>query len=128
MISPMRSFIVRVLVNGVAIWLAALIVPGVGIGGQDVGDQVLTVLLVALIFGLVNAVLGPIVRVVTFPLYVLTLGLFTFVVNALLLWFSAWISGELGLDFTVDGFLPALLGSVVVSIVSVGLNAVTKKG
>lgn len=122
-----RSFVVRVLTNGVALWVAALIVPGVGLGGDDLGEQALTVLLVALVFGLVNAVLGPILRIVTFPLFVLTLGLFTFVVNALLLWLTSWLTGELGLEFVVDGFVAALLGSLVVSIVSVGMNALVRE-
>jgi putative membrane protein len=120
-------FLLRVLTTGVAIWVAAWMVPGVGLGGAELGEQALTVLLVALVFGLVNAVIGPVVRVLTFPLFILTLGLFTFVVNALLLWLTGWLSAELGLDFTVDGFVPALLGSLVVSIVSVGLNAVVRR-
>lgn len=128
MMPAMRSFLVRVLTNGVAIWVAALLVPGIGLGDDDFAGQALTVLLVAVVFGLVNAVLGPIVRIVTFPLFVLTLGLFTFIVNALLLWFTGWVSAEVGLDFTVDGFVAALLGSLVVSLVSVGLNAVVRSG
>lgn len=124
----MRSFLLRVLANVVAIWLATMLVPGVEIGGTELSDRALTVVLVSLVFGVVNVVLRPIVRVVTFPLYVLTLGLFTFVVNALLLWFTAWLSGELGLDFAIEGFVPALLASLVVSIVSVGFNAFTDRG
>lgn len=123
----MRSFALRVLTNGVALWVAALLVPGVGLGGDELGEQILTLLLVALVFGLVNAVLGPLLKIVTFPLFVLTLGLFTFVVNALLLWLTAWLSTELGLDFRVDGFWAALLGSLVVSLVSVGMNALIRE-
>ncbi|QBI19801.1 phage holin family protein [Egibacter rhizosphaerae] len=122
----MRAFLLRAIVNGVAIWIATLLVPGVEIGGTEATDQAITIALVAVLFGVVNAVLGPILRTLTFPLVLLTFGLFTFVVNALLLWFSAWLGGVLGLDFTVDGFLAALLGSLVVTIVSVALSAATR--
>lgn len=121
------KFVLRVLVAGAAIWVAAWMVPGIELGGAEWTDQALTAVIVGAIFGVINAVIGPIVKLFALPLLLLTLGLFTFVINALLLWFTAWLAGELGLDFAVDGFLAALLGALVVSIVSVGLNMVLRR-
>jgi putative membrane protein len=97
-------------------------VEGVAIAQDNTGDQVLTLIGVALIFGLVNAIVRPIVRLLTLPLFVLTLGLFTFVVNALMLLLTVWISGRLDLPFVVDGFGAALLGALVISVVSFMIN------
>lgn len=119
----MKGFLIRVVVTGLALWLAAVIVPGVELGGDDLTQRVVTLLLVALVFGVVNAVLRPIVTVVAFPLYILTLGLIALVVNALLFWLTAALAGRLGLAFDVEGFLAALLGSLVVSIVTAVLGA-----
>lgn len=118
----MRGFVLRVLVNAVAIWLAAVIVPGVRLGDDDLGAQVLTVVVVGVIFGLVNAVLKPILTVLTFPLFVLTLGLFALLLNALLLWLTSALAATLGLAFEVSGFWSAVGGALVVSIVSVGFS------
>jgi putative membrane protein len=119
--------IVRILVTGLAVWLAAVIVPGVEITGAEAVDQVLTVLGVAVIFGLVNAVLGSVLRVLTLPFTILTLGLFALVVNALLLWITAAIAGALDLPFEVTGFWAAFLGALVVSIVRLGLSRATRE-
>jgi putative membrane protein len=123
----MRSFVIRLLVTGVAIWVAAVIVPGVELAEADFTSQAGTVLLVALIFGVVNALLGPILRILTLPLALLTLGLFSLVVNGLLLWITAGLADRLGLAFTVEGFWPAFLGALVVSLVTVGLGAVLRR-
>lgn len=122
----MRAFLLRVLTTGVALWFAAWIVPGIVLDDRELSDRILTVLLVALVFGLVNAVLGPLLRVLTFPLFVVTLGLFSLVVNALLLWLTGWLSAELGLRFSVEGFWSALLGALVVTVVSVGVGALLR--
>lgn len=118
--------LLRLVVNAVAIWVAAAIVPGVELGGSDTQETVVTALLVGAIFGLVNAVIKPIVAILALPLFILTLGLITFVVNALLLLFTAWLAGELDLAFTVEGFVAALLGAIVVSLVSFGLNTLVR--
>jgi putative membrane protein len=118
----MRGFVLRVLANAVAIWIAAVIVPGVALGEHELGPQVLTLLVVGAIFGVVNAVLKPILTILTLPLFVLTLGLFALVINALLLWLTGALAGAFGLAFDVDGFLSALLGGLVVSIVSLGVS------
>jgi putative membrane protein len=118
----MRGFLVRLVISGIAIWVAALIVPGVQLGEAEFGEQLLTILVVALIFGVVNAVLGPVIRVVTLPLYLLTLGLFSLIVNALLLWLTGWMATQMGLAFSVVGFWGAVLGALVVSLVTVALG------
>lgn len=82
----------------------------------------LALLAVAVVFGLVNGLIRPIVRLLTLPLFILTLGLFTFVVNALMLLLTSWLSERLDLPFRVHGFGAALLGAVIVSVVSFLLN------
>lgn len=120
----MLSLITRLVVNAVALWVATLIVSGVEIEQASTQEQVLTLLVVALIFALVNIVVRPVVKLLSLPLYVLTLGLFTFIVNALMLWLTSWVAGLLNVPFTVDGFWPAVLGGLVVSFVSWLLNLV----
>lgn len=110
------NFLIRWLVNAVALWVAARIVPGI-----HVQDEV-ALIAAALILGLVNALIRPLLKLLTLPIILLTLGLFTFVINAVLLLLTSWIAGLLGIGFQVDGFLPALLGALVVSIVSLALN------
>jgi putative membrane protein len=116
--------IVRLLAGAVALAVAAALVEGIWVGPGTTGERALTLLGVAIIFGLVNAVVRPVVRLFTLPLFVLTLGLFTFVVNALMLLLTAWIGEQLDLAFEVDGFLAALLGALVVSVVSFVINVV----
>lgn len=108
-------FLIRVLINAVGLWVATQIVRGISFSGTN---MLLELLLVAVIFGVVNAVIKPILAVLTCPLYLLTLGLFTFVVNALMLLLTSGIAGALGLGFHVDSFVSALLGAIVISIVS----------
>jgi putative membrane protein len=87
------SFLLRVGLTGLALWVVTLIVPGIDfVGGSSTIEKVGIVAVVALIFGLVNAVIKPIVQVLSIPLYILTLGLFHVVINALMLWITAWIT------------------------------------
>ncbi|MCD0482267.1 phage holin family protein [Streptacidiphilus sp. ASG 303] len=118
----MKSFVVKTLINAAAIWVAAWIVDGIVLSGGSTGQKILTAVLVALVFGLVNGLIKPLVRLLSLPLFVLTLGLITFVINALMLWLTSWASDQLELDFHVEGFWSALLGSLIISIVSWGLN------
>jgi putative membrane protein len=114
-------FLVRLLVNALALWLTTLLVAGVHVVPFSPGDTlavVLTYLLVALIFGVVNGVIGNFIRIVAFPLYLLTLGLLALVVNALLLLLVSWISGLLGFGLVVDGFWWGVLGALVLGILS----------
>ena len=116
------AFAIRVAVIAVSLWVATLIVPGIEVAAGDTGAQVGTLVVVALIFGLVNAVLKPLIKVVGCPLYVLTLGLIGFVVNALLFLLVGAIADGLGLPFTVDGFGPAFVGAIVVAVVGFVLH------
>ncbi|TDE10082.1 phage holin family protein [Jiangella asiatica] len=119
----MMSFLVRLIVNGIALWVATQIVDGVTISSDSTSDELLTLLVVALIFGVVNALIKPVVQLLSLPLLILTLGLFTLVVNALMFWLTSWISDQLDVPFHVDGFFwEAVLGALVVSFVSWVLN------
>jgi len=106
--------LLRILINAAALWVATQIVPGVTHTGPW-----FTLLLVALVFGLLNALVRPILKLLTCPLILLTLGLFTFVINAIVLWLTSAISESLGLGFHVAGFVPAFVGALVVTLVSV---------
>lgn len=112
------AFAVRVVVVAVALWVATLFVPGIGNEASTSGARAATLLVVALIFGLVNAVIKPIVKTVGCAFYVLTLGLISFVVNALLFLLVGWIAERMGLPFTVSGFWAAFWGAIVVAVVS----------
>ncbi len=115
--------LVRILVNAAALAVAAALVGGITLGQDSTtGRRVLALLAVAVVFGLVNGLIRPIVRLLTLPLFILTLGLFTFVVNALMLLLTSWLSERLDLPFRVHGFGAALLGAVIVSVVSFLLN------
>ncbi|MEJ6488683.1 phage holin family protein [Leucobacter sp. USCH14] len=124
----MRTLI-RVLVNAFALWLTTLIVGGSGNHGvwidpinADGSGQVITLVLVALVFGLVNGTLGKVVRFVSIPLYILTLGLFGLIVNGLLLAVVAWLSDLAGFGLRLDGFWWGVLAALVLSILSGILN------
>lgn len=116
-------FLIRVVINAVGLWVAAQIIQGISFTGPN---MILGILIIAVIFGVVNAVIKPILAILTCPLYILTLGLFTFVVNALMLLLTSFIAGQLGLGFHVDGFYAALLGAIVISIVSFLLSIVLR--
>lgn len=116
------SFIVRVVVVAVSLWVATLIVPGIDNSAGTTANRLLTLLAVALIFGLINAVLKPLIKVVGCPFYILTLGLFGLVVNALLFLLVGWLAKGIGLPFTVDGFWAAFWGAIVVSVVGFVLH------
>ena len=117
----MIRFFIRLLVNAVALWLTTLLVAGVQVVPFPPGNTtsvVLTYLIVALIFGLVNGIIGNFIRIVAFPLYILTLGLIALVVNACLLLLVSWISTLLGFGLHVDNFWWGVLGAVVLALIS----------
>jgi len=115
--------VIQLLINAAALYVAQLLVDGLDFDFSEAGAW-WEFLLVALIFGLVNTFLKPILRLLTLPITMVTLGLFLLVLNALLLLFVGWISSELALGLTIDGFVPALLGSIVISLVSLVLSMV----
>src|SRR4051794_33798727 len=107
------AFLIRLLVNAAALWAATRLVTGVTYQGAF-----LPFLGVALVFGLVNAIIRPILKFLTFPFFIFTFGLFAFVLNALMLWLTSSVSQALGIGFHVSGFGPAFWGALVVSIIS----------
>ncbi|GAA0576567.1 phage holin family protein [Kribbella sandramycini] len=120
----MKNLIIRLLANAVALAVAAWLVGGITIEGATRSRQILTLLIVAAIFGVVNAVVKPLVKLVSLPLLILTLGLLTFVINAAMLLLTSWITGKLDVQFHVDGFWSALFGALIISIVGMIINAV----
>lgn len=125
----MRNFALKTAINGVALWLAAIVLPEIRLGEQapELSNRLVTILLVALVFGLLNAVMKPLVTLFSLPMIILTLGLFTIVVNAIMLELTAAVAGAIGLDFYVDSFFwAAVLGSLIVSFVSMLLNTLLK--
>ncbi len=117
----MKGFVVRLIVTALALWVAVRLVPGISFTGTP-----LALLGVALVFGATNAVLKPILTVLTCPLILVTLGLFTLVVNAVLLLATARLSQALGLGFVVDGFWPAFWGGLLIGLASVVLLGMTR--
>jgi putative membrane protein len=112
------GFVIRWLINAVALWVTTLVVPGIDVTAQGTGKGILTILIVALIFGLVNAIIKPIVKLVGCVFYLVTLGLIALVVNALLFLLTDWLAGLLKLPFSIDGFWPAFWGAIVMGVVS----------
>ena len=110
-------FLVRLLVNAAALWVATQVVSGVTFDGGP-----LPMLGVALVFGVVNALLRPVAKILTFPIIIVTLGIFALVINGLMLWLTSSLSSALGLGFHVSGFWAAFWGAIVVSLVSLVLS------
>jgi putative membrane protein len=118
------ALVIRVIVVAVSLWVATLIVPGIDNTAGTTSSRIGTLIGVALIFGLINAVLKPLIKVVGCPFYILTLGLIGLVVNALLFLLVGAIAEGIGLPFTVGGFGAAFLGAIVVSVVGFALHMV----
>jgi len=116
-------FLIRLLVNAAALWIATQVVSGVTFDGGP-----LPMLGVALVFGVVNALLRPIARILTFPIIIVTLGIFALVINGLMLWLTSSLSSALGLGFHVRGFWAAFWGAIVVSLVSLVLSMLIRDG
>ncbi|MEU5944080.1 phage holin family protein [Micromonospora sp. NPDC047465] len=112
------GFLIRLAITAVALWITTLIVPGVEVTGRSGTDDALTLVVVALIFGVVNAVLKPLIKVFGCVFYLLTLGLFALVVNALLFLLTDRIARALDLPFQVDGFWAAFWGAIVMAVVT----------
>jgi putative membrane protein len=117
-------FVIRTLVTALALWVAELILDGISVSGSSAWANAATLIAVAIIFGLVNAIIKPIVKVLGCFFYIITLGLIAFVVNALLFLLVDWLAGLLNLPFHVDGFWPAFWGAIIVAVVSWAINLV----
>ncbi|MEV6548878.1 phage holin family protein [Streptomyces sp. NPDC051597] len=118
----MKNFVVKTLANAAALAVAIWLLHDITLTGDSTGKKALTLVLVALLFGVVNFVVKPVVKLLSLPLFILTLGLFTLVVNALMLLLTSWLAGKLDLSFHVEGFWTALLGGLIISIVSWALH------
>ncbi|SEE01605.1 putative membrane protein [Streptomyces sp. 3213] len=124
----MKNFLVKTIANAGALAVAVWILDKITLTGDSTFKKVWTLILVALVFGLVNFLVKPIVKVLTFPLFILTLGLITLVVNALMLLLTSWLADKLDLSFHVDGFWTAVLGGLIISVVSWALNLALPDG
>jgi len=111
-------FVIRVLITAVAMLVATWVLPGIEVTAGTTLRKVATLIVVALIFGVINAVLKPIVKVIGCFFYIITLGLIGLVVNALLLWLTSWVAGKLSLPFHITGFWPAFWGAIIIGVVS----------
>jgi putative membrane protein len=109
-------FLIWVVVDALALAAATWLLDGIRVTGATETGRVLTLLVVAVIFGLVNAFVRPVVRLLSLPFIILTLGLMILVINALMLMLTGWVSEQLGLGFHVDGFWTAVLGAIVVTV------------
>jgi len=131
-IKHMKRFLISTIINGLGIWLVSAIIPGIGLkpyGGNELWQLIATLLVIGAIFGLINSIIAPVIKVIAFPLYILTFGLISFVINGSLLLLVAWVSQQLSPDtFTIEGFTTegleieslgwAILASIVISICS----------
>lgn len=106
------KLLLRLLVTAAALWVATKFVPGISF----TGDNYAALLGVALVFGVVNVIVRPILKLFSFPVVILTLGLFLLVINGLMLLLTSFLSGRMGFGFHVDGIVPAIIGSLVVSV------------
>ncbi|GII55663.1 hypothetical protein Pth03_40520 [Planotetraspora thailandica] len=118
------KIIIKILIVAGALWVSTKLVDGITVTTDTAAKQAGTLIAVALIFGIVNAVLKPIIKTVGCAFYVLTLGLFALVVNALLLLLTSWLADQADLPFHVSGFLAAFWGAIIVGVVSWALNMI----
>ncbi|MEU6279660.1 phage holin family protein [Streptomyces sp. NPDC047028] len=120
----MKNFVVKTIANAGALAVAVWLLDKITLTGGSTARKAGTLIVVALIFGLVNFLVKPVVKVLTFPLFILTLGLITLVVNACMLLLTSWVSSKLDLSFHVEGFWTAVVGGLIVAIVSWALHVV----
>lgn len=120
----MSKILISWLIHAAALAAAAWLVPGISIGDDRAW---ITVAVMAVILGLVNALVRPFLKFLACPLLILTMGLFTLVINGLMLWFSSWVAGQLGVAFRVEGFMAAFWGALVVSVVSFLLSIIFQR-
>jgi putative membrane protein len=109
--------LIKLVVTAVAVWLATLLVPGIHLHAHTTTGKITTLVVVALIFGVINAVLKPIAKAIGCLAYAVTFGLISIVVNGLLFWLTSWVAYKLSVPFHVDGFVPAVLGALIVGVV-----------
>lgn len=118
----MNKFLLRMVINGVALFAAISLIPGISLQDPDP----VTYVWLALIFGILNALVKPILKLVTCPVILLTLGLFSLIINTALFYLTAWVGAQFGVGINIDNFLAAFLGALIISIVSTVLNMMFK--
>ncbi|NLT25347.1 MAG: phage holin family protein [Microbacteriaceae bacterium] len=122
------KFVLSIVLNAIALWLVVLLLPGLDVTSYESGDPtvalIVTYLLLALVWGLVNSIIGKVVRVVSLPLYCLTLGLFALVVNGFLFWIVSWLSDVAGFGLDIDNFWWAIGGALLMGLFSAILNGI----
>jgi putative membrane protein len=121
-------FLLRVAVSAAALAVATAVLPGIQLTAGSTISKLLTLVAVALIFGVINAFLKPIIKTIGCLFYILTLGLVALVVNALLLWLASVVAGWLSLPFHITGFVPAFLGAIIISVVTWLLSVLIPDG
>ncbi len=121
----MNKFIMRWVINAIALYAAVMLVPGIQVR-TNLSEQWMAIVLLALVFGLLNAMLRPLLLLLTCPLIILTLGLGTLLINTLLFYLTGWIGTQFGWGLSISGFWAAFFGALVVSIVSIVLNLILK--
>lgn len=127
----MKSIVIKILVNGVALWVADFLLKGISLGPGDgiTSGRLVTLLWVAVIFGLVNAVIKPVLTFFSLPFIILTLGLFSLIVNAAMLELTSWFAGQFSLEFTVrEFFWDAVLGSIIITLASMVVSNLLPDG
>jgi len=124
-----RSIVTKVVINAFAVWIATLVIPALSVGNGSIGHRVLSLVVVGALFGLINTFIKPLVKLFTLPFYVLSLGLISFVVNALMLKIVEWLSGKIGITFDAGPFFWSTIGAaVVITFVSLILNLLLPDG
>src|SRR5215471_196169 len=119
--------LIKLVISAAAVWLATIIIPGIQLHTHSAVGKAGTLLVVALIFGLANAILKPIVKTVGCFAYVVTFGLISIVVNGLLFWLTSYLAGKLSLPFHITGFVPAVLGALLVGVVGWVLSLIVDR-
>ena len=118
------KILVKLVITAAAVWVATLLISGIQLHAHTTAGKIITLIVVALIFGVINAVLKPIAKTLGCLAYAVTFGLISIVVNGLLFWLTSWVAGKLSVPFHITGFVPAVLGALIVGIVGWVLSLV----
>ncbi len=118
------KILIKLVITAFALWIATLVIPGIHLHAHTTAGKIGTLIVVALIFGIINAILKPIAKTIGCLAYAVTLGLISIVVNGLLFWLTSYVAGKLKLPFHITGFLPAVLGALLVGVVGWVLSLV----
>jgi putative membrane protein len=122
------KLLIKIVITAVAVWIATLVIHGINLTTHSTADKIGTLVVVAVVFGVINTVLKPIAKTIGCLAYAITFGLIAIVVNGLLFWLTSWICGKLSVPFHITGFVPALLGALLVGVVVWLLDLVLERG